>query len=481
MALSEDQILGQNAWWTNAAWRGADPHLERLDRQPLRLPTDFVVALDLGAPGIHMLRGPRQVGKSTDLKLVVERALQAGHPPRSVIYLASDLLEGQPHAELADTLVRAKDLAGPSGPCLILLDEVTAVERWQTAVKSLWDGGQIDSDVVVCTGSSAVDLQRGAAERLPGRRGAGRDHLILPQSFGSFANAIDDSIPPSPKLTVADLRTPDGEAVLRDVRIRAPALDTALRRYLRFGGLPAAVSEAVGGASEPSEDTKRVLADSLVRELQRNGASIAASHALLERVVRSLGSKTNWSQMAREMDVPLGRGRGRPSHHTLRDYIELLAGGYFLFVVYFWRSGAQTNAQSKDKKVFFADPLLHTIALDRTPGLRADIPALVENAVGIALLRRYEPPDRLLETFVLPERLHIWQTARGGEIDFVCGPRPGLDVVEVKYRTSPGASAASAAARAHPGRPVVMATRDLFRPADNYTLVPAHTLLWALG
>jgi predicted AAA+ superfamily ATPase len=75
--------------------------------------------------------------------------------------------------------------------------------------------------------------------------------------------------------------------------------------------------------------------------------------------------------------------------------------------------------------LFVADPLLHTVALDHAPGLVFNEQALVENVVGSALLRRYEPPERLIETFILPERLHIWQTARGGELDFVCGPRLG--------------------------------------------------------
>jgi hypothetical protein len=99
-----------------------------------------------------------------------------------------------------------------------------------------------------------------------------------------------------------------------------------------------------------------------------------------------------------------------------------------------------------------------------------------------AVARRYEQPERLIETFTLPERLHIWQTSRGGEIDFVCGPRRQLDVVEVKYSDNPGLSAAAAASRAHPpGRPTVMATKSLLRTGENYTLIPAHTLLWALG
>ncbi len=450
----------------------------------MRLAADFASGLDLNAPGVHILRGPRQVGKSTDLKLLVERALAAGLQPRAVVYLALDLLEGRHLSELATTVRRALDLAGgdrAEAPGLLLLDEVTAVNGWQTAVKSLWDDGTIRGEVVVCTGSSAIDLQHGAVERLPGRRQAGVDHLALPQGFAGFARAVTGDIPPSPRLTVADLCGPDGQALIRDMRAYAPALEAALERYLRFGGLPAAVAEAASGAREPSREVKRILYDSLVREPQRRGASIPAGHALLERVVRSLGSKISWSSMAREMDVPLGRGTGRPSHQTLRDYIELLAGGYFLFVTYFWRAGSHANEQSRDKKVFLADPLLHTVALDGAPGLPFDMPALVESTVGMALLRRYEPADRLLETFILPERLHIWQTARGGEIDFVCGPRRELDVVEVKYRENPSLAAAAAAARAHPGRPIAMITKSTFQVAERYVLLPAHTLLWALG
>jgi hypothetical protein len=90
---------------------------------------------------------------------------------RSVTYLSIDLLEGQTAAALVETVERALDLAGSGeGRRTILLDEVTAAEGWQVAVKSLWDAGRIDRDVVVCTGSSASDLAAGAAERMPGRR-----------------------------------------------------------------------------------------------------------------------------------------------------------------------------------------------------------------------------------------------------------------------------------------------------------------------
>jgi uncharacterized protein len=481
MALTDAEILDQNPWWADDAWRVRDPHLRRLDAQPVRLVAGLPAGLDLESSAVHVLRGPRQVGKSTDLKLLVERALAERRDPRSVVYLALDLLEGQNFAELARTVRRAKELAG-DGRALLLLDEVTSVTGWQTAVKALWDEGSIDTDVVICTGSSAIDLRHGTAERLPGRRGAGTDHLVLPQSFAAFARAIDASIPAAPGLSIDALRSEAGTALLHDVRLHQPALQRAFERYLVFGGLPAAVAEAANGAREPSPAIRRVVYDSLVRELTARGASLPAAHALLERIVRSLGSKTNWSTMAREMGVPLGRrSSGSASHHTLRDYVELLTDGYFAFVAYFWRAGSDTNELSRDKKLFFGDPLLHTVALDHAPGLQGNAPALVENAVGLALLRSCEPADLLIESFSQPQRLHIWQTARGGEIDFVCGPRDRLAVVEVKYQSHPRLSAASAAARAHPRRPVVLATKDEFAVRDDYSLVPAATLLWALG
>ena len=393
-AAAEDARIAElNPWWFTTDWAASDPHLRRLRSQPRTFPARVVDRLRLDAAGVHTIRGPRQVGKSTDLKLLIERALREGQPPNHIVYLACDLLEAQPALALTQLIQRAKVLANASGRGLLLLDEVSVVERWQTVVKDLWDRGVIDDDVVVVTSSSAIDLARGKAESLPGRRGAGRDHLALPQSFDVFASAIDPTIPPSPALTLREIFTADGQRALASARMYGPRLREAFDRYLRFGGLPAAVAEATTGLDEPTEDTRRILWDSLVREVSRKGASEPATRALLERVLRSLGSKTNWSRMAREMDVPLGRGkRGAPDHKTLQDYIEFLALGYFLLIVYFWRQDADSNAVAKDKKIYFGDPLLHTLTRDGCcPGREVDVPALVENAVALALYRQYEP------------------------------------------------------------------------------------------
>ncbi|MHB1537603.1 MAG: ATP-binding protein [Solirubrobacteraceae bacterium] len=484
--LSADDIYRYNPWWVSDGWEADDPHLRRLRARATQLPSPQVEEVDLERPAVHILRGPRQVGKSTDLKLLVRRARAAGVASRRIVYLSLDLLEDRPAAELAATVGRALELAGGESvpPRLILLDEVTATQGWRTAVKVLWDDGRIDRDIVVCTGSSAIDLTQ-APERLPGRRGAGRDMLVLPSGFATFARTVDARIPPGLGLTVAEILTGDGRTALRDAQVHLPALRTMLDRHLLFGGLPAAVAEAAAGLSRPSEEVQRVLWDSLVREVQRRGASISAAQALLERIVRSLGAKVSWSRLARELAVPLGAAARRRSAdandpRTVQGYVEMLAINYFALVLHFWKADSGSGDLAKGKKVYFGDPLLQSITAARV-GLPRNPHADVENALALALYRRYEPAERSAEGFRGPERLHVWGTRRGGEIDFVCGSRLAVEAVEVADWERVSRQKATAPMRALPGRPSLVATRDelAFTPTAN--LVPAALLLWALS
>lgn len=485
--LGDEQIYRYNPWWEREGWERDDPHLRRLHLRAVRLPAPQVEEVDLSLAAVHILRGPRQVGKSTDLKLLVSRALRAGTEARRIIYLSLDLLEDQLASELVDTIARALELAAHrgKGPRLILLDEVTATRNWRTSIKVLWDDGRIDSDVVVCTGSSALDLAEGTAERLPGRRGAGRDMLVLPQGFSSFARALDPGLPPGLGLTVTEILTEDGRRALVDARAHMSSLRSALERYLRFGGLPAAVAEAASGLSQPSEEVQRVLWDSLTREVQRRGASVSAAQALTERIARSLGSKLSWSRLARELNVPLGTSAGRRASatsdpRTVQSYVELLATNYFALVLYFWKADSGSSDLAKDKKIYFGDPLLHTIACTRS-ALPRNVHAGVENALALALYRRYEPSERSAEAFAGPERLHVWGTSKGGEIDFVCGPRASIDAVEVADWQSISCQKATAPTRALPGRPAIVASREELQFGPTANLVPASLLLWALS
>jgi len=295
---------------------------------------------------------------------------------------------------------------------------------------------------------------------------------------------MDATIPPGLGLTVAEILSTDGQDALRAARVHLPALERALERYLLFGGLPAAVAEAAAGRPEPSEEVQRIVWDSLVKEVQRRGASIPAAQALLERIMRSLGSKLSWSRLAREMAVPLGRPRrpsaGHSDPRTVQSYVELLAADYFALVLYFWKRDSGRGDAAKDKKVYFGDPLLQTIVAGRV-GLPRNPHAEVENALALALYRRYEPFERRAENMIAPERLHVWGTRRGGEIDFVCGPREQIDAVEVADWAALDRRKATSAARALPGRPALVASRSELDFGKTANVIPAALLLWALS
>ncbi len=485
MPIADAEILRQNPWWSDPiGWEQADVHLARLAGGRLCLPAEAVDQIPLDRPAIHTLRGPRQVGKSTDLKLLVRRALREGHSPRSICYLSLDMLQDVALAGVVEAFVSLTRLSGGSGRRLVLLDEVTAVRRWQFAVKHAWDTGVIHDAIVVCTGSSATDLRAGAVERLPGRRGDGRDVLVLPRSFATFTQVAGATVPASPGLSPARLAGRTDAPCSRRWACSRRASTICSARTLVSAACPQPLSRRPVERSSPQRQTTRIVYDSLLREVSRRGASEPATVALLERVVRSLGSKTNWSRMAREMGVPMGPGRRRQPHskgETVRDYIEFLAAGYFLLVVYFWRPDSDSSALANDKKVYFADPLLHTVAHERAPGLAVDRSALIENLVALALYRRCEPEARQAETWALPDRLHVWQTAGGGEVDFVCGLRPELAAVEVKFQARPDLRKAGGMKRGFPGKPVIVVTRDRLEWRSGYVLIPASLLLWALG
>ena len=70
------------------------------------------------------------------------------------------------------------------------LDEITLIKDWQYALKKIIDLGWGEKTSFLLTGSSTVDLRKGA-ERLPGRRGKvyQPDKVLLPMSFREFCDS----------------------------------------------------------------------------------------------------------------------------------------------------------------------------------------------------------------------------------------------------------------------------------------------------
>jgi len=127
---------------------------------------------------MQVLVGPRQVGKTTGAKQVIE---QADHPSH---YANADGLLASDHTWLREQWQQALLLGEGS---LLVIDEIQKVPNWPETLKALWDARPGFLRVVLL-GSSALQVQAGVTESLAGRFELLRVHhwtfAELQQAFG---------------------------------------------------------------------------------------------------------------------------------------------------------------------------------------------------------------------------------------------------------------------------------------------------------
>jgi len=121
---------------------------------------------------IEVIRGPRQVGKTTGLQQIVEDFVSGGVAPTDIIFVRFDLevLRDEPASLRSivrwfESEVRRRPLTA-GAPAYILLDEIHKLRRWSEEVKHLGDTFPVR---ILLTGSSSVLVARGGRESLAGR------------------------------------------------------------------------------------------------------------------------------------------------------------------------------------------------------------------------------------------------------------------------------------------------------------------------
>ncbi len=158
-----------NPWWSGEPTMPLPPverDLVRVIRKRLRL----------GLAPIIVVRGPRQVGKTTAQLQVINRLLSEGVEPRRIFRVQCDdlpelmrlhepvlrLMDWYEAAILKETLNTA---AHAGRPAFLFLDEVQNLTDWDVQLKHLVDNSTLQS---VITGSSALRIERGR-DSLAGR------------------------------------------------------------------------------------------------------------------------------------------------------------------------------------------------------------------------------------------------------------------------------------------------------------------------
>ena len=216
--------------------------------------------------GVIILRGPRQIGKTTLVYYLAYKAIfYYKVDPRSVIYI--DLSYSRLRQCLDKELIDLGELIsrlikGLKKPILLIIDEASLYPNWSLVVKNLVDYGIVtDGVATIVTGSHAVELAT-EHSHLVGRYGplcedseirSGPRQYYYPLRFSEFVESINDDIDKVfYKLKIRYVKTkyavlrsildpnvnPNEIWVLQNLLNYIDILETLFKLYIIIGGYP---------------------------------------------------------------------------------------------------------------------------------------------------------------------------------------------------------------------------------------------------
>ncbi|TLY70375.1 MAG: ATP-binding protein [Gammaproteobacteria bacterium] len=360
-------------------------------RDEFRRPQAAVLAERLAEPRrfLHVVAGPRQVGKSTLVQQVT------GELSLPVHYASAD----EPTLRSPDWISQQweaarLDASGKAG-ALLVLDEIQKIPAWSETVKRLWDADTRKKRPlkVVLLGSAPLLMAQGLTESLAGRF----ETLRLPH------------------WSLTEMRT---------------AFGWSLEQYLYFGGYP--------GAAPLVGDPKRwarYIADSLIE------TSIARDVLLLTRVDkpallrRLFELACRYSGQVLSYTKMIGQLQDAGNTTTLAHYLDLLAGAGMVCGLAKYAGDAARSRGSSPKLQVLNTALMSVTAGVSPAEARADREfrgRLIESAIGAHLANAAAAGEC---------ELYYWRD-RGQEVDFVVKAHARVTAIEVKSGRAP---------QAHPG------------------------------
>ena len=447
--MKVSEIVDQNPWWAEGEefvshdlhLSGAEPVFFR--RRPL----------EMVPGGIYILRGPRQVGKTTYFKETVKELLKRGVPPRNILYLSVDFFTSR--RELRGALNYFLGTTVEAERVYLLFDEVTAIPDWNLELKRLADQGVTRRAVVLCSGSSAPRLKE-KAELLPGRGLEGKERYIKPLSFREFvlqmAGYLAEVVRSEelagrlgklrPVLSGCEV---DVEASLEEVRKAVSELLPYKRElqylfglYLTTGGIPLVINHYLRNRYERSREgidpqVAEVFVRSVLGDLTQLKRQETVAREILKELIVRYGTRYSFSTLSHEIER---------NHATVIDYLTLMQESFVLFVLYAYDFGRDEVKDKGDKKVYFLDPFIYYSVksylsgrgvwevVTETLGDEDLSGGIVEGVVLSHLLMHGEVP------YMREGRTFLWYyyDRSGRELDAMLRLRRGFRGIEVKYR-----------------------------------------------
>lgn len=321
-----------------------------------------------------LLFGARQVGKTTMLRMMLERM---GY---STLYLNGDEADSR---ELLShtTTTRLQNLFGNN--TIVVIDEAQKIEDIGTTIKLCADN--IPHIQIIATGSSAFELANKANEPLTGRK---FEYTLFPISFAEMVAK---------------------HGYLEEYRM--------LEHRLIFGYYPEIVTN-IGN----EEKLLKLLANSylykdilLLEQIKRP--------MLIEKILKALalqiGSEVTYNELAQTV---------QSDPQTVEKYIEILEKAYIVFKLPALSRNVR-NEIKKGKKFYFYDTGIRNAIIGNfnSCSSRTDVGALWENFIISERIKKNTYAEHDVS-------MYFWRTTQQQEVDYIEEKNGELSAFEFKWK-----------------------------------------------
>lgn len=314
---------------------------------------------------IYVLRGPRRVGKTTLLKLRIQRLLETGVTPQNIFYYPCDALETP--KQLTDKIdAYLSEIRKKGKWAYLFIDEVSMLKDWQRAIKLLIDAGRFKECTIILTGSHNIDLRKGS-ESLAGRRGrieklryGTPDKILLSAKFSEYVETLQPVLSHKirelqllslerRKRIILELAKGRIPSELKELALFSKELGVLLEGYLLTGGIASAIHEYTANR-KISRDTYTTFVHFVVRDICRWGQNENYARQILRRIIETLASQVSWNSLREDTEIS--------DHKTAGSYVDILKDSFVVAYYYHLNVEKGSAYYKKEKKTYFQDPFI---------------------------------------------------------------------------------------------------------------------------
>ncbi|MBI2449228.1 ATP-binding protein [Candidatus Pacearchaeota archaeon] len=445
-----------NPWWKGKEYIEDDKHIKEFVEKKYKWKSPLLQRLKLNPNNIFSLRGPRQIGKTTFIKLLIKNLLSKEKiDEKSIFFLNCDeLIDFRELASiLREYLAFSKEYDLKNK--YLFLDEISRVKNWQKSIKALKDSGELNNCFLMLTGSHTLDIKYGI-ERLPGRTGKeGKDILILPLTFSEYVELIKPEIAIKIK-KIEKLIIKDINNKINNARIFDSDLKILFKHYLITGGFPLVINEYFANKKIP-EYVYELYFRWVVGDIVKWGKQEKILIQLMSSIINKQSTPVSWDSLAKDAEIK--------SHKTVSVYVEDLENMFVLLTLYYLELNKKIPDYNKNKKIYFFDPFIYHVFNKKINFKEYEINPDIVEAVVISNLAR------LTYTGLFPS-IYYWKNKK--EVDAIVKVKNEIFPFEVKYQNKISKQDYKGLYYFNKG---ILVTKDTLIKGEKYSAIPAHLLL----